>query len=94
MNFSIVSCVAYFVHLFKCRKISSAASLEILLKLCQQQLSVHEVNANALVVLFITVQLMNGYIKVQKFNLSFLIQMCYLAGDHLFKNVQLLLKAI
>ena len=33
---------------------------------------------------------MNGYNKGTKFNLSFLIQMCYLAGDQLLKNVQLL----
>ena len=33
---------------------------------------------------------MNGYNKGTKFNLSFLIQICYLAGDHLLKNVELL----
>ena len=96
MNFSIVSCVAYFI-IFYIYLNAGISAVQPASKFYSSYVNSSLVYVRlmqtffALVVLF---QLMNGYIKVQKFNLSFLIQMCYLAGDHLFKNLQLLLKAI
>ena len=94
MNFSIVSCVAYFVIFYIYLNVGKSA-VQPSAKFYSSYVNSSLVYIRLMQTFFaLTVQLMNGYIKVQKFNLSFLIQMCYLAGDHLFKNVRLLLKAI